>query len=627
MECQCKVDQRRLIPGVFNLKQYLNNTETMVWTLDSMTANDGECDLCAYDVFLVLSNGDMIDEIQISKQIEDNILKLVWNVGSYATMLSGYVHYQIVFRSPLVDSLGVICADDENANGIYEINSVTVGDKGRIFTNSDSGYTIKWCAENKCWAIYDANGEMVYCQTISNEEPCGGAWGDLLVGNHTASVWESDEAIMFISDSISADQSVTANFPTILRQMWLNLRNMAFRTGSSVMQGTIAADAWRGEEAPYYFNLTEALNIESGLGMSGFALFQAQENGDYDSVANFRLSYADGMNIVYSNEKINGRFVATVGGVYSNSSTEGGISYLEGAGISINGDIISVNFSQVASKDHAHTQYVLQGHTHTANDVNGLANVATTGSYADLSNKPKINGQELTGDIIIDVGSGGGVTYTAGDGITITGNVLSVDYAKVAAKEHTHSKDDITDLIEYSAGSGISISDDGVISATGSGGTGTVYQAGDGIKISGETVSVDFSEVAAADHTHDYALSTHNHEISEINELELRFSRKSDSWHTHTEYAASSHTHAKSDITDLIEYTAGDNITIDAEGKISATDTKYTAGEGLTLTETSFTVDTEVIASREYVEGLVGDINTVLDAINQEMLELNGGLE
>ena len=52
MNCTLNVDQRRLTPGVFNLKQHLNAAETMVWKLTSRLTNNGECDLCDYDAFL-----------------------------------------------------------------------------------------------------------------------------------------------------------------------------------------------------------------------------------------------------------------------------------------------------------------------------------------------------------------------------------------------------------------------------------------------------------------------------------------------------------------------------------------------------------------------------------------------
>lgn len=64
--------------------------------------------------------------------------------------------------------------------------------------------------------------------------------------------------------------------------------------------------------------------------------------------------------------------------------------------------------------------------------------------------------------------------------------------------------------------------------------------------------------------------------------------------------------------------TAGTNISIN-NGTISATDTTYSAGSGLGLTGTTFSVDTTTIATVSYVNGIVGDIESALSAIN------NGG--
>lgn len=83
----------------------------------------------------------------------------------------------------------------------------------------------------------------------------------------------------------------------------------------------------------------------------------------------------------------------------------------------------------------------------SASLVSGLATVATSGSYNDLSNKPTIptvnnptitftQGGTTKGTITLnqtsnqtinfDAGGGGG-SYTAGTGIDITNNVISVD--------------------------------------------------------------------------------------------------------------------------------------------------------------------------------------------------------
>lgn len=62
-------------------------------------------------------------------------------------------------------------------------------------------------------------------------------------------------------------------------------------------------------------------------------------------------------------------------------------------------------------------------------------------------------------------------------------------------------------------------------------------------------------------------------------------------------------------------YTAGENIQIN-NGVISSTGGNYTAGNGLILSGTEFSADTAVLATRSYVDDLVGDIASTLAAIN-----------
>ena len=77
---------------------------------------------------------------------------------------------------------------------------------------------------------------------------------------------------------------------------------------------------------------------------------------------------------------------------------------------------------------------------------NGFADVAISGSYNDLRNKPSINGKTLDGNLDITVGGGGGgAIYQPGEGITISStNVISADFNKVVSKsEFTATVGDI----------------------------------------------------------------------------------------------------------------------------------------------------------------------------------------
>lgn len=95
--------------------------------------------------------------------------------------------------------------------------------------------------------------------------------------------------------------------------------------------------------------------------------------------------------------------------------------------------------------------------------------------------------------------TGGGSTYTAGNGIDITSDVISVQVASPNAGDIVtldcdgHLVDSgvaPSDLQpKLTAGTNITIDANNVISASGGGGGGTSYTAGDGISISGTTIS------------------------------------------------------------------------------------------------------------------------------------------
>lgn len=63
---------------------------------------------------------------------------------------------------------------------------------------------------------------------------------------------------------------------------------------------------------------------------------------------------------------------------------------------------------------------------------------------------------------------------------------------------------------------------------------------------------------AAVDHTHDYAASSHTHAQSEVTGLATALAGKASTSHTHTEYAATGHTHSdyalKTDISTVYRY-------------------------------------------------------------------------
>ena len=117
-------------------------------------------------------------------------------------------------------------------------------------------------------------------------------------------------------------------------------------------------------------------------------------------------------------------------------------------------------------------------------------------------------------DGFIKARSSGGSSYTAGDGISISNDEIALDQswlgdyghvknadsarnarsAQDADKIDGHYYSDITDLIDEKqdkliAGANITITSEGIISA--SGGGGSSYEAGDGIDISSDVISID----------------------------------------------------------------------------------------------------------------------------------------
>jgi hypothetical protein len=259
MDCKCKVGERRLTPAVFNLKQYLNGTDTMVWTVDNIVINNGTCNLTNYDAYLTLSVGGAIDEIMLVKEQVDDTLKLTWNVGKYATTLKGYVKYQIAFRSANYNTLGVISSDNK-VSGTYKVETSNTEGIYRLFTNSN-GYKIKYDFDRLRWGLYDANNLMINYQKIPSIEPHCGAWSDIVVGNNEASVWISDEAVMIVSESIPADQTVTGGFPTILRQFHHKLDDIIIKSGYTVLTADIAEEDWQSSNDIYCLEITKLLSI------------------------------------------------------------------------------------------------------------------------------------------------------------------------------------------------------------------------------------------------------------------------------------------------------------------------------------------------------------------------------
>lgn len=169
-------------------------------------------------------------------------------------------------------------------------------------------------------------------------------------------------------------------------------------------------------------------------------------------------------------------------------------------------------------------------HTHAASQVTGLASVATSGSYNDLSNKPTIPSAytlpTATSSRLGGVKVGAGLSV-AGDGtlsVSSGGVADSVEWDNVVGKpssftpsSHTHPSSQITGLTASRA----LISDSSghpTVSAV----TSTELGYLDGVT---SNIQTQLNGKAA---------SSHNHEISEISGLHMALNGKAEASHTHT---------------------------------------------------------------------------------------------
>lgn len=239
------------------------------------------------------------------------------------------------------------------------------------------------------------------------------------------------------------------------------------------------------------------------------------------------------------------------------------------------GDGISISNNVVSAK--------VDGTTVTINasgQLQASAPVTVDQTYDPTSTNPQ-SGTAVAGAV-----AGKQDTLTAGTGIDITGNTISCT-ATFTQQQADWAQNDNTqvdyiknrpDLSVYAttsamntalagkqdtltAGSNISISGS-TISAT-----DTTYSAGTGLDLTGTTFSVDSTTVAMKSDLPDLTDYVTDTELSTI----LQGYQEA--------------------------LTAGSNIQI-SNGTISATDTTYTAGTGLDLTGTEFSVDTTTIATK-----------------------------
>lgn len=199
-------------------------------------------------------------------------------------------------------------------------------------------------------------------------------------------------------------------------------------------------------------------------------------------------------------------------------------------------------------------------------------------------------------------------TYTAGNGLTLNGTEFSADTTVLATQSDLSGKQD-----KLTAGQNITIDADNVISATGG---GSSYTAGNGIDITGDEISVDTSVVATQTDLsgkQDTLTAGQNIQINNdvISATDTTYTAGTGLSLTGTEFSADTTVLAtQQDLSGKQNaLTAGSNIQINGT-TISATDTTYSAGTGLSLNGTTFSVDDPLPAHTSSDEGKVLTVNS-----------------
>jgi hypothetical protein len=311
-----------LTPGVINIKQLENNTETVSWTLSSRFCPVSETDFTTLDAFLLLQHGDgRTDEVILTSTANaDGTVTLTWLIGKHRTWLKGGVKYQIVFREKCRPDLTVIVPNGEAPeHGAYEINNRDVESYYRVWTHkTNKAYTIQYNNRLKRWELLNG-GTVVHYQTFSHPEPYGGTWQGILVGNAKAYAWRSAEAVIYISESIAADEEIAAQFPTILRQVFDGMQNICSKSGVTALIDWVYDTYWYGDKAPYFVNLHELFSVPQGCYIVEARVQRENADGTFTDVDSIEVVEVDGIAKLYCNEKIDAKItiaIRSAGGSY-----------------------------------------------------------------------------------------------------------------------------------------------------------------------------------------------------------------------------------------------------------------------------------------------------------------------
>lgn len=291
IDLTCDVSSKRITPGVINLKEFENGTTSMIWTVSSRYTT-GLVDLNDFDAYLILSVRGHIDQIKLTKVLNaDDSISLTWDVGTLSTFLVGYAKYQIVFKAMGSGSLFVTCPTDANANGTYTVQNPEAIQSLRTYTN-DHNYRIFIGSSGK-WTLENTSAVTVAYKLIESVLPSGDNWNNCTVADTTATVFNTYEALMYVSESIASDPSMMAQFPTMLRQWELLLSDKIMSSGLNAVRYEVTEAMFTANSGPgsTYFLKLEDIDTTGKPGLIiGAEAFQLEGYGYYTQIANCNFS-------------------------------------------------------------------------------------------------------------------------------------------------------------------------------------------------------------------------------------------------------------------------------------------------------------------------------------------------
>jgi hypothetical protein len=291
IDLTCDISSKRITPGVINLKEFENGTTSMVWTVSSRYTT-GYVDLNDFDAYLNLSVRGHIDQIKLTKVLNvDDSISLTWDVGTLSTFLIGYAKYQIVFKASGSGSLYVTCPTDKNANGTYAAQNPYAAPLLRTYSNSHNYHVL--IGSTGKWTIKNESDEDVAYKLITSDYPFGDGWNNCTVADTTASVFNTYEALMYISESIASDPSMMAQFPTMLRQWELLLSDKIMSSGLNAVRYEVTESMFTANSGtnPTYFLMLEDIDTTGKPGLIiGAEAFQLEGSAFYTQIANCNFS-------------------------------------------------------------------------------------------------------------------------------------------------------------------------------------------------------------------------------------------------------------------------------------------------------------------------------------------------